>query len=66
MRSDLVVAIQKVVNKKKLTHVAAAKVAGVGRTVIASLMNGNSKHISTDRLIHIAEQLGLRVRLQVA
>jgi len=66
IRTDLVVAIQKAVTKKGLTHVASAKLTGVGRTVITALMNGNSKHISTDRLIHIAEQLGLRVSLKVA
>ncbi len=66
IRTDLVVAIQRTITKKKLTHAESAKMTGVGRTVITALMNGNSKHISTDRLIHIAELLGLKVRLSVA
>ena len=65
IRTDLVVAIQKAINKKKLTHAESAKVTGVGRTVITALMNGNSRHVSTDRLIYIADQLGLRVSLKV-
>ena len=66
MRTDLVVAIQKKIAKLKLTHAAAANQVGVGRTVITALMNGNSRHISTDRLIHVAGQLGLKVWLKVA
>ena len=66
MRTDLVIAIQKAVEKQKLTHAAAATQTGVGRTVITALMNGNTSHISTDRLIHVAQQLGLRVTLKVA
>ena len=32
MRTDLAIAIRKTVEKKHLTHAAAAKLAGVGRT----------------------------------
>ena len=40
--------------------------AGVGRTVITAIANGNLGHISTDRLIDVAHSLGLRVQLKVA
>jgi predicted XRE-type DNA-binding protein len=66
MRTDLVVAIRKTVAKRGLTHAAAAKLAGVGRTVITAILNGNTTHVSTDRLIDIAQNLGLRVTLRVA
>jgi predicted XRE-type DNA-binding protein len=66
IRTDLVVGIQRAIEKQKLTHAAAATQTGVGRTVITALMNGNSSHVSTDRLIHIAQQLGLKVTLKVA
>ena len=66
MRTDLVVAIKKAVEKKSLTHLEASKRAGVGRTVMTALMNGNTTHISTDRLISIAQNLGLTVTLKVA
>ncbi|MBS1958354.1 MAG: hypothetical protein JST80_02680 [Bdellovibrionales bacterium] len=52
MRTDLVVAIR--------------KVAGVGRTVMTAILNANTTHVSTDRLIDIAQSLGLTVRLRVA
>ncbi len=66
MRTDLVLAIKKTVKRKGLTHAEAAKRAGVGRTVVTAILNGNTTHVSTDRLIDIAQNLGLRVTLQVA
>lgn len=66
MRTNLVIAIRRVVEKKGWTHAEAAKRAGVGRTVITALLNGNTTHVSTDRLIDIAQNLGLTVTLKVA
>lgn len=66
MRTNLVVAIRRAVEKKAWTHVEAAKRAQVGRTVITAVLNGNTTHVSTDRLIDIAQRLGLRVTLKVA
>ena len=66
MRCDLVMAICEVIEKNGWTHAIAAKEAGVGRTVITAIMNGNLENISTDRLIDIAHGLSLRVQLKVA
>ena len=66
MRTSLVVGIRRIVEKKGWTHAEAAKRAGVGRTVVTAVMNGNTTHVSTDRLIDIAQNLGLTVTLKVA
>ena len=66
IRINLVIAIRRFIEKKKMTHTEAAKHSGVGRTVITALMNGNMTHVSTDRLIDIAQNLGLTVTLKVA
>lgn len=66
MRTSLVIAIRRIVEKKNWTHAEAAKRAGVGRTVVTAVMNGNTTHVSTDRLIDIAQNLGLTVTLKVA
>ena len=65
-RTDLVVAIRKIVRKKRWTHAQAAKKANVGRTVITAVMNGNLDGVSTDRLMDIAQALGLKLKLEVA
>jgi predicted XRE-type DNA-binding protein len=66
MRTDLVIAIKRCVEKKGITHAEAAERAKVGRTVITAILNGNTTHVSTDRLIDIAQNLGLTVTLKVA
>ena len=66
MRTQLVVAIKRAIERGKLTQSQAATKAGVGRTVITAIVNGNLGSISTDRLIDVAHSLGLRVQLKVA
>jgi predicted XRE-type DNA-binding protein len=66
IRLDLAKAIRKAVEKKGLTHVEASEKTGIGRTVITAIMNGNLDKISTDRLIDIAQELGLKLHLKVA
>ena len=66
MRVDLAVAIRHLIERKKMTHQQAAKKSNVGRTVITAIMNGNLQRITTDRLIDIAQGLGLKVQLKIA
>ncbi len=66
IRVQLVSAIRRAIERGKLTQAQAAAKAGVGRTVITAIMNGNLESISTDRLIDIAHNLGLRLQLKVA
>ncbi|NDD03626.1 MAG: helix-turn-helix domain-containing protein, partial [Proteobacteria bacterium] len=58
MRTQLVVAIKRAIQRGKLTQAQAATKAGVGRTVITAIVNGNLESISTDRLIDVAHSLG--------
>lgn len=66
VRRDLVIAIHDKIKFKKLTHEQAAKLAGVGRTVVTAIVNGNIGKISTDKLIDVADRLGLGVHIEVA
>lgn len=66
IRLDLAKAIRRVIEKKDLTHANASAKTGVGRTVITAIMNGNLDKISTDRLMDIAQALGLKFQLKVA
>ncbi|MEQ1663810.1 MAG: XRE family transcriptional regulator [Bdellovibrionales bacterium] len=66
MRLDLVKAIRRAIEKKDLTHAQAAAKTGMGRTVITAIMNGNLDKISTDRLIDVAQAMGLKLQLKVA
>jgi len=66
VKVGIAVAIRKKIEKLHLTQVEAAKKTGIGRTVITAIVNGNLARISTDRLIDVAQGLGLRVQLKVA
>ena len=63
LRSDLNAKIIDVVKKKKLTHLAVAKLAGASRTRITALLNCNTKNVSTSLMIRILAALGVRVRI---
>ncbi|OGQ91280.1 MAG: hypothetical protein A2289_14035 [Deltaproteobacteria bacterium RIFOXYA12_FULL_58_15] len=66
MQVDLVRAIRAVIVRNELTHAEAAKHAGVGRTVITGIVNGNLDGVSLDRLVNIACRLGLEPKMKVA
>jgi len=66
MRRDLVIAIRRIIKRKGWTHAEAARRAGMGRTVITAIVNGNLARISTDKLINAAHGLGLSLKLRVA
>lgn len=63
---ELAKAIRNVIVKGKLTHVQVGSKAKVGRTVITAIVNGNLDRISTDRILDVAQGLGLKFRLRVA
>ena len=66
IRNDLVLAIYRLIEEQNLTHAAAAKKAGIGRTIITSIVNGNIAKISTDRLLEVADRLGLTIKFKIA
>lgn len=66
LRLELVNGIRLAMKKQNLTHQEAATKCGLGRTVITAVVNGNLNRISTDRLIDIAQGLGLSLLLKVA
>jgi|GEM_PF-1490367 len=66
IRLELVNGIRTTIKKNHYTHLQAAEACGVGRTVITAVLNGNLNKISTDRLIDIAQALGLTLSLKVA
>lgn len=66
IRLEIVHGIRNAIFKNNLTHQEASKKCKVGRTVITAIVNGNLNKISTDRLIDIAQALGLSLQIKVA
>ncbi len=63
IRSDLNDKIIAVVLKKGLTHAQVAKLAGTSRTRITTLLNRNTKEISTDLMLRVIAALGVRAKI---
>ena len=55
--------IKEVVDRKKLTHQQAAKLAGTSRTKLTAILNGNTTGVSSDLLLRILYSLGFRTKV---
>ena len=65
VRSDLTVALSKIIQSGTLTHEEIAKRAGTSRTRVTAIANANTSGISTDVLIRVLGATGYRAELRV-
>lgn len=63
VRSDLMIAVQKAVERRGLKQAEAAKILGVTQPRVSDLLRGRIDLFSTDALIDMLARLGIRVRL---
>ena len=64
-RSELTVALSKIIQSGRLTHAEIAKRAGTSRTRVTAIANGNTHGVSTDVLIRVLAATGFRAELKV-
>ena len=64
-RSELTVALSKIIQSGRLTHAEIAKRAGTSRTRVTAIANGNTHGVSTDVLIRVLAASGFRAELRV-
>ncbi len=64
-RSDLTVALTKIIQAGRLTHAEIAKHAGTSRTRVTAIANGNTHGVSTDVLIRVLAATGHRAEVRV-
>ena len=64
-RSELTVALAKIIQSGQLTHADIAKRAGTSRTRVTAIANGNTQGVSTDVLIRVLAATGHRAELRV-
>lgn len=64
-RSDLTVALAKIIQAGRLTHAEIAKGAGTSRTRVTAIANGNTHGVSTDVLIRVLAATGYRAEVRV-
>ena len=64
-RSELTLALSKIIQSGILTHAEIAKRAGTSRTRVTAIANGNTRGVSTDVLIRVLAATGFRAELKV-
>ena len=64
-RSELIVALSKIIQAGRLTHADIAKGAGTSRTRVTAIANGNTHGVSTDVLIRVLAATGYRAEVRV-
>ncbi len=64
-RSELTVALAKIIQAGRLTHADIAKSAGTSRTRVTAIANGNTHGVSTDVLIRVLAATGYRAEVRV-
>ncbi len=64
-RSELTVALAKIIQAGRLPHLAIAKSAGTSRTRVTAIANGNTHGVSTDVLIRVLAATGHRAEVRV-
>lgn len=64
-RSELTVALAKIIQSGRLTHEEIAHRSGTSRTRVTAIANGNTDGISTDVLIRVLAGTGHRAELRV-
>ena len=65
LRSELMVQIRKLIERRKLTQAAAAKLFGVTQPRVSDLVRGRIDLFSIDTLVNMLARAGVKVRLVV-
>jgi predicted XRE-type DNA-binding protein len=63
LRSDLMIALSRLIERRRLTQVQAAAVLGVSQPRISDLVRGKIDRFSLDTLVAMLGHAGVRVRL---
>ncbi|MBC8105187.1 MAG: XRE family transcriptional regulator [Anaerolineae bacterium] len=65
MRSDLMISIRRIVERRKMTQHSAAKLFGVSQPRMSDLIRGKIERFSIDTLIEMLERAGMTVEILV-
>jgi predicted XRE-type DNA-binding protein len=66
IRSELMIQVRKLIQRRRLTQAAAAKLFGVTQPRVSDLVRGRIDLFSIDMLVRMLSEAGVKVRLVVA
>jgi predicted XRE-type DNA-binding protein len=64
-KSELAIQIRQVIQRRRLTQVAAAALMGIDQSEVSALLNGRLANFSIDRLMRLLTALGQDVEIVV-
>ena len=64
-KSDLVIGMKKIMERRKLTQTRVAEITGVDQPTLSKLFRGNFSNITVDRLLTMLTKLGHKVTINV-
>ncbi len=65
IRADLMIEIERLMKRRRLTQAAAAKLLGVTQPRVSDLVRGKIDRFSIDTLVDMLTRAGVRVRVNV-
>lgn len=65
IRANLMIEIERLIQRRKLTQAAAAKLLGVTQPRVSDLVRGKIELFSIDTLVDMLTRAGVRVRVNV-
>ncbi len=65
VRADLMIALEKVIARRRLTQAQAAKLLGVTQPRVSDLVRGRLHRFSIDALVDMLARAGVRLQLRV-
>ncbi len=65
LKAKLVAAIRREIDRQKLSHAKVGKLAGIARTNVTGIISGSVTSVTLDRLVRIADALGLTMDLEI-
>ena len=66
IRADLMIEIERLMKRRRLTQAAAAKLLGVTQPRVSDLVRGKIELFSIDTLVDMLTRAGVRVRVNVS
>ena len=65
LRSQLMTALMRIMQRRRLTQAGAAKLFGVSQPRISNLNRGKIDHFTVDALVNMLTRAGVKVRLVI-
>ena len=65
MKSRLISAVLRQIDRRKLTHAELAKRSGLPRSAVTGILSGSLQKVTIDRVLRLVEAAGLEAEIRI-